>query len=394
MLAGASFLAAGTIIVYAGAIIVTFLFVIMLAQMEGKAPYDRAARAPGPATFACFLLLWCLIYALSAVATNPVEATRSGPTICSRGTSTCPERESSRSASDIRKTGSRSAWSWSACCLRRVMIRNSKNQEKPNVAGLGESLYTTHLVTVGLAGVLVVCRPGRGGRDHEPEAAKRAGIDLTVGCAVRVFLLLHMNITSRLDSFLEKRLQWLPTDLFDLDVLRSYLLIGAALFALGMLGFLTRRNLIVMFLSVEMMLQGTALSLVAFGRYHGTWTGQVFTIVILTVAACEASIALALIVVLFNRRSSLDVTLWQDIREASVQGRSRAGDRSRGRADRSGAGPGVVPAPDARGRRACASGPAVDRAASLAVRRSFVWSRCVLLRVRLGSTWDQEQRGV
>jgi NADH-quinone oxidoreductase subunit K len=108
-------------------------------------------------------------------------------------------------------------------------------------------------------------------------------------------------------------------DVFTLDVLRNYLLIGAALFALGMLGFLTRRNLIVMFLSVEMMLQGTALSLVGFGRYHGTWTGQVFTIVILTVAACEASIALALIVILFNRRSSLDVTLWQDIREASVK---------------------------------------------------------------------------
>ena len=62
LLAGAPFLAAGTMIVYAGAIIVTFLFVIMLAQMEGKATYDRAARAPGPATFACFLLLWCLIY--------------------------------------------------------------------------------------------------------------------------------------------------------------------------------------------------------------------------------------------------------------------------------------------------------------------------------------------
>src|SRR5438270_12238161 len=102
---------------------------------------------------------------------------------------------------------------------------------------------------------------------------------------------------------------------FTFDVLLDNLLIGAALMALGMLGFLSRRNLIVMFLSAEMMLQGTALSLVAFGRYHGNWTGQVFTILILTVAACEASIALALIVVLYNRRSSLDVTLWQDIRE-------------------------------------------------------------------------------
>ncbi len=109
-----------------------------------------------------------------------------------------------------------------------------------------------------------------------------------------------------------------PPDIFTLDVLRDYLLVGAALFILGMLGFLSRRNLIVMFLSAEMMLQGTALSLVGFGRYHGNWTGQVFTILILTVAACEASIGLALIVILYNRRSSLDVTLWQDLREAGA----------------------------------------------------------------------------
>jgi NADH-quinone oxidoreductase subunit K len=110
-----------------------------------------------------------------------------------------------------------------------------------------------------------------------------------------------------------------PTaDVFTLDILRDYLVVGAVLFALGTLGFLSRRNLIVMFLSAEMMLQGVAVSLVGFGRYHGTFTGQVFTIVILTVAACEASIALALIVILFNQTSSLDVTLWQDIREADA----------------------------------------------------------------------------
>jgi NADH-quinone oxidoreductase subunit K len=104
-------------------------------------------------------------------------------------------------------------------------------------------------------------------------------------------------------------------DAFTFDILRDYLLVGAALFVLGMIGFLARRNLIIMFLSAEMMLQGTALTLVGFGRWYGNWTGQVFTIVILTVAACEASIALALILILFHRRSSLDVTLWQDIRE-------------------------------------------------------------------------------
>src|SRR6476646_7240451 len=103
--------------------------------------------------------------------------------------------------------------------------------------------------------------------------------------------------------------------MFSFDLLANYLIVGAALMAIGMVGFLARRNLIVMFLSAEMMLQGVALTLVGFGRFHGNWTGQVFTIVILTVAACEASIALALILVLYNRRSSLDVTLWQDIRE-------------------------------------------------------------------------------
>ncbi len=102
---------------------------------------------------------------------------------------------------------------------------------------------------------------------------------------------------------------------FDFDMLVNYLVIGAALMALGMIGFLSRRNLIVMFLSAEMMLQGTALTLVGFGRYHGNWTGQIFTIVILTVAACEASIALALILILFNRKSSLDVSLWREIHE-------------------------------------------------------------------------------
>ncbi len=105
---------------------------------------------------------------------------------------------------------------------------------------------------------------------------------------------------------------------FGYDLLTNYLLIGATLLVLGMLGFLTRRNLIVMFLSVELMLQGVAVSLVGFGRFHGHWGGQVFTIIILTVAACEAAISLALVLVLFARRSSLDVTLWQDLREVGT----------------------------------------------------------------------------
>lgn len=109
-----------------------------------------------------------------------------------------------------------------------------------------------------------------------------------------------------------------PADAFTFDLLMNYLMVGAALMILGMLGFLARRNLIIMFLSAELMLQGTALTLVGFGRYHGNWTGQILTIVILTVAACEAAIALALILVLFHRKSSLDVSLWDSIREPGL----------------------------------------------------------------------------
>ena len=99
-------------------------------------------------------------------------------------------------------------------------------------------------------------------------------------------------------------------------VLNNYLIVGALLFTLGLVGFLARRNLIVMFLCAELMLQGVSLTLVAFGGYHGTWGGQVFAIFSLALAAAEAGIALALFVVLFRRGSTLDVSVWQDLREA------------------------------------------------------------------------------
>jgi NADH-quinone oxidoreductase subunit K len=98
-------------------------------------------------------------------------------------------------------------------------------------------------------------------------------------------------------------------------MLHNYLAVGAILFALGMIGFLARRNLIIMFLSAEMMLQGVALNLVAFARYRANLQGQAFTLFIITVAACEAGIALALILMLYRSRHSLDVSLWQELRE-------------------------------------------------------------------------------
>ena len=101
----------------------------------------------------------------------------------------------------------------------------------------------------------------------------------------------------------------------DADLLRNYLILGGLLAGIGVVGFLARRNMIVMFLSAEMILQGVALNLVAFSRYWGTWNGQIFALFSLTVAASEAALALALILTLFRRRSSLDISLWQDLRE-------------------------------------------------------------------------------
>ncbi|MGE3806890.1 MAG: NADH-quinone oxidoreductase subunit NuoK [Gemmataceae bacterium] len=103
-----------------------------------------------------------------------------------------------------------------------------------------------------------------------------------------------------------------------LTALQNYLVVGALLFALGLIGFLTRRNLIIMFLSAEMMLQGVALNLVAFARFRGNLHGQVFVLFMLTVAACEAAIALALFLVLYQRRHTLDVSEWQDLREPGL----------------------------------------------------------------------------
>jgi len=101
--------------------------------------------------------------------------------------------------------------------------------------------------------------------------------------------------------------------------LHHYLIVGAILFVLGLIGFLARRNLIVMFLSAEMMLQGVALNLVAFARFRGNLHGQSFVLFILTVAACEAAIALALFLVLFRNQHSLDVSLWQELREPDLE---------------------------------------------------------------------------
>ena len=89
--------------------------------------------------------------------------------------------------------------------------------------------------------------------------------------------------------------------------LRFFLAMGTALFAFGAFGFLTRRNLLAMFLSAEVMALGVAVNFVAFGRHHHNQQGQAFALFVLAVAACESAIALTLVVSLWQRKRTLDV---------------------------------------------------------------------------------------
>lgn len=95
--------------------------------------------------------------------------------------------------------------------------------------------------------------------------------------------------------------------------LYQYLALGAVLFVLGLIGFLTRRNMILIFLSTEIMFQGVAINLIAFSRYWMNANGQSFVIFLLTVAAAEASLALGLVVLLFRRRATLNVDAWSEM---------------------------------------------------------------------------------
>src|SRR5271154_3974031 len=96
--------------------------------------------------------------------------------------------------------------------------------------------------------------------------------------------------------------------------LQQYLAVGAIMFVIGLIGFVTRRNLIVIFLCTELMFQGVAINLIAFSRYTGNLAGQAFVIFVLVIAAAEASLALGLGGLLFRTKNTLDADAWRDLK--------------------------------------------------------------------------------
>jgi NADH-quinone oxidoreductase subunit K len=97
--------------------------------------------------------------------------------------------------------------------------------------------------------------------------------------------------------------------------LGHYLSLGGILFAMSVVGiFLNRRNLIVLLMAIELMLLAVNLNFIAFSHYLGDMAGQVFVFFILTVAAAESAIGLAILVVLFRNRSSINVEELDDLK--------------------------------------------------------------------------------
>lgn len=89
--------------------------------------------------------------------------------------------------------------------------------------------------------------------------------------------------------------------------LSHYLLVSGALFSIGLLGVIVRRNLLIIYMSLELMLNSANVALVAMSRFNGNLDGQVMVFFIITVAAAEAAVGLALIVALYRKRQTTEV---------------------------------------------------------------------------------------
>ena len=97
--------------------------------------------------------------------------------------------------------------------------------------------------------------------------------------------------------------------------LEHFLTLSALLFVIGLLGVLTRKNILIIFMSVELMLNAVNVSLIAFGASLNSMAGQVFAVFVITIAAAEAAIGLGLILVLARTRDSVDVTTVSALRD-------------------------------------------------------------------------------
>lgn len=101
-----------------------------------------------------------------------------------------------------------------------------------------------------------------------------------------------------------------------MTILSSYLTLAAVLFCIGLFGVLTKRNAVIVLLSVELMLNAVNLNLIAFSKYgvNPSLAGQIFTLFTITVAAAEAAVGVAILVVLYRSRATVNVDEFDELR--------------------------------------------------------------------------------
>ena len=91
-------------------------------------------------------------------------------------------------------------------------------------------------------------------------------------------------------------------------LLNQFLFLGALLFCVGVYGVLARRNGVLVLMSIELILNAVNINLVAFGAYRGTVTGQVFALFVIAVAAAEVGVGLAIVLLIYRNRRSIDLS--------------------------------------------------------------------------------------
>ena len=103
-------------------------------------------------------------------------------------------------------------------------------------------------------------------------------------------------------------------DFFTNIGLDHYLILSALLFALGMIGVLTRRNAIVMLMSIELMLNAVNISFIAFSKYNNNIDGQIMVFFVMTIAAAEAAVGLALAVSIYKRFKEVNIRFFEHLK--------------------------------------------------------------------------------
>jgi NADH:ubiquinone oxidoreductase subunit K len=248
LLVGAEFIAMLLVIVYVGAVAVLFLFVVMMLDIDFSQLRSGFNRNLPFGLLIAIVLLAEIVIAMSAYKAGPAMAGRTGP-------AGCAEHRGARGR----------ALQPLPAAVRTGRLHPAGGDDRRDRA------YPSQPRRRARAECQPPDRPPPAGRRSQRQPARRRGDRAVIGLA-------------------------------------HYLTVSAILFVIGVLGiFLNRRNVILMLMAIELLLLSVNINLVAFSAYLGDMKGQIFAMFVLTVAAAEAAIGLAILVIFFRRRGTIAV---------------------------------------------------------------------------------------